>query len=131
MKNFEDIRIIDLDEKSSKRIDNNTELFEINLILSSSAPLEWADYFNKAWKDHIYQMKREAFVSGDILTITCGPDELEEHHLPELNKIIDETNKWYKEYLHQKKLKQMKEAQKEKEDRELLCRLKESLFGKK
>lgn len=130
MENFEDIKIIGLDEKSSKKIDNN-KLFEINLILSSSAPIEWIDYFDKAWKSHIYLMKRKAFVLGNILTIICVPDELGKYHLPELNKIIDETNKWYKEYLYQKKLKQMKEEQKEKEDRELLCKLKENLFGKK
>ncbi len=130
MENFEDIKIIGLNEKSSKRIDN-TEFFEINLILSSSAPIEWIEHFDKTWKSHIYLMKREAFVAGNVLTITCVPDELEKYHLPELNKIIDETNKWYKEYLYQKKLKQMKEEQKEKEDRELLCRLKENLFGKK
>jgi hypothetical protein len=62
------------------------------LILSSSAPIEWNDYFEKAWKSHIYLMKREASVSGNILTIICAPDELGEYHLPELNKIIDEIH---------------------------------------
>lgn len=47
----------------------------------------------------MYMMKRRASVSGDGLEIICMPDELEKNHLPELNKIIAETNAAYQSYV--------------------------------
>ncbi len=101
---FKDIRIIGMDDKASNRPDPKMALFDIVLNLSESAPYEWEDYFNSRWQQHLYMMKRTASVSGRRLTIYCVPDELEKDHIPELNKVIAETNQRYREYLASKKI---------------------------
>lgn len=99
-KEFEDIRIVSMDDASSHWPDPKVAMFNIVLNLSSSAPYEWANYFNQRWKQHIYMAKRSASVSGGKLQIYCVPDELEKDHIPELNKIISETNYAYRTFLN-------------------------------
>ena len=70
----------------------------IVLKLSASAPVAWADYFNQAWHQHLYMMKRRAVVSGGGLEILCMPVELEADHMPELSKIIAQTNDAYRTF---------------------------------
>ena len=126
-KEFEDIRIISMDDAASRRTDPNLALVNIVLNLSSSAPHEWASYFNQLWQQHIYMMKRKAQVSGKRLEIYCVPDELQENHIPELNKVINETNVAYKTYLsNQAQQKAVKDAQ-EAAEREHLKRIKDNL----
>ena len=60
---------------------------------------EWANYFNQRWKQHIYMGRARASVSGGKLQIYCVPNELEKDHIPELNKIISETNYAYRIFL--------------------------------
>lgn len=89
-----------MDDASSHWPDPKVAMFNIVLNLSSSAPYEWANYFNQRWKQHIYMAKRSASVSGGKLQIYCVPDELEKDHIPELNKIISETNYAYRTFLN-------------------------------
>lgn len=129
MENFKDVKIVSLDDKSSRRIED-TELFEIKLILSYVPPIEWVDYFDSAWKSHLYSMKRKAYVSGNILIVECVPYELKKYHLPELQKIIEETNNWYKDYVYRRTIEKAKIEEKRKKDEELLKDLKKKLFEK-
>ena len=97
--NFEDIKIVAFDDHATYRSDPNSALMHVVLTLSASAPCEWSDYFNQRWKSHFYMKKRNASVSGKHLEIYCVPDELQEDHIPELNKVIAETNQAYRQYL--------------------------------
>lgn len=127
MSEFEDIRIVGMDDESSSKRDPHLALFDIVLDLSGGAPPEWAQYFNARWDQHFYMMKREASVSGSRLTICCVPDELEKSHLPELKKVIDETNQKYKQYLESKRAAQQHADQIEQEKRDKLRDLKNNL----
>lgn len=98
-KEFEDIRIVSMDEESSHWPNPKVAMFNIVLNLSGSAPYEWGNYFNQRWKQHIYMGKASARVLGRKLQIYCVPDELEREHIPELNKIISETNNTYRIFL--------------------------------
>lgn len=91
---FEGIKIRELDDAASGPSGEGA-LMRLVLRLSQSAPGTWSQYFNQAWQQHIYMKKRRASVSGDRLEIICMPDELETDHLPELNKVIAETNTAY------------------------------------
>lgn len=124
---FKDIKITGMDERASNRPDPNKALFNIILNLSASAPYEWADYFNSRWQQHIYMMKRRASVSGGRLTIYCVPDELEKDHIPEINKVIAETNQRYREYLSSKKIEEQRKKKEEEAEKEALSSLKERL----
>ncbi|MFA5924797.1 MAG: hypothetical protein WC856_26520 [Methylococcaceae bacterium] len=101
-KEFKAINIVSLDDTASSSSDPNSTLVNIVLNLSSSAPHEWASYFNERWQSHIYMMKRRASVSGNRLNIYCVPEELQNDHLPELKTIIEETNQAYRQFLAQK-----------------------------
>ncbi len=117
MSDFEDIKIVGMDDEASYKSDPNSALYEIYLNLSSSAPYEWAEYFNTRWQQHFYMMKRRASVSGDKLNIYCVPDELESH-INELKKVFSETNQAYKSHLSALEIdaeRAKQEADKEKE----------------
>src|SRR5688500_12168066 len=95
---FVDIKIVGMDETASSPREPHSAIVTITLQLSASGPIEWAIYFNQAWQQHIYMMKRKARVSGRSLQIDCVPDELEAEHLPELKKVIADTNQAYSKY---------------------------------
>jgi hypothetical protein len=95
---FTDIKIIGMDDAASRPGDLNSAIVNVTFRLSAVTPSEWANYFNAAWQQHIYMMKRRARVFGRTLEIECVPSEIENDHLPELKKIIAETNRAYSEY---------------------------------
>lgn len=126
-KTIVDIHIIGLDDAASSKPDHSLGLYNIVLTLSRPAPYEWADYFNSRWKQHIYMKKRDAYVAHDKLTIYCLPEEVQGDHIPELKKIIKETNKSYKQFLSSQKLERERRKIRKKEEKEALSSLKNRL----
>lgn len=124
---FNDITIIEMDDEATYKPDPNSALYDIVLKLSGSAPYDWADYFNGRWQQHIYMMKRRANVSGASLTIHCVPDELQKDHIPELNKIITETNQKYKAHLFEVEAKKQVDAKTASKEKDMLSDLKNNL----
>ena len=125
-KQFEDIRIIAIDDKAS-RPSGQGALMDIVLRLSQIAPPEWADYFDDAWKQHIYMTKRNASASGNQITITCIPDDLESDHIPELKKVIADTNKAYGAYHAAKLREEQTAAEQARKQSETLSNLKKNI----
>lgn len=120
---FVDIKIVALDDAASGPSGEGA-LLRLVLKLSQSAPTAWSRYFNEAWSQHLYMMKRRASASGDRLEIVCMPEELESDHLPELKKIVDETNQAYRRFAtEQKRLKEI-EVEAAKRQNEALANLK-------
>ena len=115
---FTDIKIVEMDDAASGPSGEGA-LVRVVLKLSQNAPGAWSQYFNEAWRQHIYMMKRKASASGDHLEIVCMPDELEKDHIPELNKIISDTNKAYQNYADaqsREKEIEMENARRQKEE---------------
>jgi len=126
-KTIVDIAITGLDDAASSKPDHSLGLYNIVLTLSRAVPYEWADYFNNRWKQHIYMKKRDAYVASDKITIYCLPEELQGDHIPELKKIIKETNKSYKQFLSSQKLETQRRKQLKKEEKDALSSLKTKL----
>ncbi len=124
---FEDIRIVAFDDKATRRGDPNLALMHLVLKLSAAAPHEWAHYFNESWRSHIYMMKRNAHVSGAQLEIYCVPEELEKNHIPELKKVISQTNEAYRHYLVRAQNEAEARAAKESAERARLSDIKSKL----
>lgn len=124
---FEDIKIVSLDDNASYKSDPSSSLMNVVLNLSASAPHEWSDYFNQRWQQQFYMMKRNASVSGKRLEIYCVPEELQNNHIPELNKIIVETNNVYRQYLANTQQKVATQAAAEAAEREKLASIKAGL----
>ena len=123
---FENIKIVSFDDKATYKTDPSSALVNAVLKLSSSAPAEWADYFNQRWEQHFYMMKRNAYISGDRLETYCVPDELQ-NLIVEFNKIIAETNSAYAQYWAQKQYEAAQKAAADAAERENLSRIKSSL----
>ncbi|MBH5399020.1 hypothetical protein HZZ13_14735 [Bradyrhizobium sp. CNPSo 4010] len=121
--NWTDIKIVELDEAATGPSGQGA-LVRIVLKLSQSAPSEWAEYFNNAWSQHIYMMKRRASVSGRTLEIVCMPNELEEDHLPELKKIIAETNQAYGAYANEQTRRRQEQEEIAQRQKDELAQLK-------
>ncbi len=125
---FMDIKIVSLDDTATSRsTESNSALVNIVLNLSLSAPHELESYFNDCWQSHIYMMKRRAIVSGKRLEIYCVPEELQSDHLPELKKIIAETNQAYRQFLDQKERVAAAEVAKDETEKAKLRNLKNSI----
>jgi len=124
---FQDIKIVSLDDEASYKSDPSSALINIVLNLSSSAPYEWSSYFNDRWIQQFYMMKRNASVSGKQLEIYCVPHELQTDHIPQLKKVIAETNQAYREYLAQKQQIAATQAASEADERKKLASIKADL----
>lgn len=124
---FEDIKIIAMDDKASYKSDPSTHMVHVVLTLSASAPHEWAEYFNDRWQNQFYMMKRRASVSGKQLEIYCVPDELQQHHIPQLKKVIAETNTAYRSYVEKAQRVASEHAATEARERAELADLKSKL----
>jgi hypothetical protein len=121
---FTNIEIVGIDEEASSRASGpHCVIFEIVLKLSASAPSDWSNYFNQSWLQHIYMMKRRAHSSGPRVTIFCPPDEFENHHLPQLNAVIAETNNAYQSHLAKMQGEEEKSQQAEANDKEIIRNL--------
>ncbi|HGM5919364.1 TPA: hypothetical protein ACKP5X_001645 [Stenotrophomonas maltophilia] len=123
---FEYIKIASFDDKATYKDDPDSALVNAVLKLSSSAPAEWADYFNQRWEEHFYMMKRNAYISGDRLETYCAPDELQ-NLIVEFNKIIVETNNTYAQYFARKQSEAARKADADAAERASLSRIKSSL----
>lgn len=123
---FTEIKIKELDDAASGPSGQGA-LMRLVLRLSQSAPGPWSDYFNQAWRQHIYMMKRRASVSGDRLEIVCMPDELQSDHVPELNKVIALTNAAYSAYAAEQNRLRQQATDEAKRQRDELASLKDSL----
>lgn len=60
--------------------------------LSATPSPAWEQYFVQAWRSHIYMTKCPLEMYGAILEIDCVPADVANDHLPELKKIVAETN---------------------------------------
>jgi len=125
--NFEGIKIVSLNDKSSVSPDPKSELMDVVLDLSSYAPDEWADYFNSRWSSNLYGFKRTASISGDKLKIRCELGELEKEHLPALKRAIAQANSFYHEMLNSQRRADEAQAAKVEQQNVQLAELKKKL----
>lgn len=124
---FQDIRIVGLDDDASYKPDPNKALYNVVLELSGTPPPDWERYFNQRWKSEFYMMKRRAEVSGRLLTIHCVPDELEREHLPRLRDVVSETNMAYRAHHQESERRRSHERAEAERDRAELRQLKHTL----
>jgi len=120
MAEFEPIRIVGIidSEISSPRNDGTagSALYNIPFQLSQKPPVEWADYFPRAW-DHPSSWTsshRSGMVQvvGDRIWLNGTTiEEVEIAHKATLQLVLDETNREYGEYLSEQNLKQETELE--------------------
>ena len=88
---FRDIKITGIDEDGSSEVAQSS-LMDVALKLSVTPPADWTRHFDERWQQHAYVKKAVASVVEARIVIRCAVEELERIHLPELRKILAETN---------------------------------------
>ncbi len=124
---FEDILIIDLDERRSYKPDPNKILYQMYLALSRTPPAEWEQIFGEERRFPRHTMWRKAWIEGQFVVIYCVPEELERYHLADLKQDVQISNKKYRQYLIELAQDQMRELDTEKTEREKIQALKRRL----
>lgn len=123
---FEDIRIVDLDDKAT-RPSGEGALMTMVLRLSQSAPSAWVELFNHQWSQDFYMNKRRTMASGNRIEINCMPYELAEDHLPQLKKVVAETNTLYRQHLAHLQRQAEERAEAQRRQREEIADVKRRL----
>lgn len=121
-----DIKITGLDDKLSTPSGKGS-LLALHFSLSSRPLPVWADTFDKLWKLHVYMKKRHAVCNGTHIVLIALPSEVQDEHLPELKKVIEETNAIVKAELVKKAQKDAAEKAHLRRQVEQLAELKKSL----
>jgi len=78
---------------------------------NSPPPFGWSYIFTRAWEDILYDEKRPAGIEDGAIWIECAPDELRQHHLPQLEKAVAQANATYRSTEHQKAIAQRRQKE--------------------
>lgn len=87
---MEDLKLTEL--KAVKTIPG-TSLHRVLLGLNETPTARWRMVFEANWKSNNYSMKAKAEIKGAGISMDVLVTDLEGEHIPQLKKIIEETNK--------------------------------------
>jgi hypothetical protein len=111
MKDFTDIKIVGADDELTNAPNpSKPAMYDVYLKLSADPPPEWAQLFDQEWQNRFYSIKRRGRVEGDHIVIHCALDEIERHHMPELNETLARVNERYQQYAGQQVCRAQQQA---------------------
>ena len=105
-------------DKNSSTPSGEGALVNVHLNITPP-PSGWISLFDQTWAQHIYMMKRRAHATTRHIIIRCMPNELNSDHLPELKKVIAETDEAYRKAVavsEQRKQRQEEQDKKFRDD---------------
>lgn len=88
------VEITGMDKESSSPSGEGA-LVDIHLNITSP-PSGWIGLFDQLWSRHIYMMKRRAHATTRHIIVRCMPEELNAQHIPELKRVMAETDEAYR-----------------------------------
>lgn len=106
MKEFEDIKITNLNVEKTAPSSRGSAMRHIYLELSATPPSDWIDRFNEERKFPRHTMWRKAWVEGKFIVIDCVPDEIEQYHLKDLKEDVAKANNSHRQALGIRNAKQ-------------------------
>lgn len=124
---FDDIKIVEIDNSSSYKPDPSKALYNVYLKLSHQPSYEWQQIFEAERKFPRHTMWRRAWIEGNNIVIHCGLEEIEKYHLNDLQEDVNNVNKKYRDYLTEEARKESKESLKEKSEKDKLNEIKRRL----
>lgn len=89
---------------------------QLQIKMSRGASSKWQEIFNKKWKGHSYNMKRDAVCNGQTITLHAPAEEFLTYHKVPLEQIIAATHADYLEF--EKKKAEEDERQRKQADEE-------------
>lgn len=96
---FVDIDLVEVNRDGLRKpVGQPPAIWDVPLVLSDTPPDEWKSLFNRAWKQHFYGRRRDAWVEGSDMIVRCDPEELQTH-IEELRKMLPDVNRIYRDCL--------------------------------
>ena len=96
--NNEEITIIELDTKKTRKSNKAPARRLMYLKLSKVPTYEWIQIFNNERENPRHNMWRHASIEGGYIVIDCVPEEIKSHHLEDLTNDVINTNNRYSNY---------------------------------
>lgn len=127
MKEFTDIKIVDLDVTLTRQSDKAPGLRQMFLKLSQVPPSEWTQIFDNERTFPRHSMWRRARIEGNHIVVDCAPDEIEKYHLRDLKQDVANSNAKYRDYLRQVYQQQTQAKQAEDAEKRRLDELRSKL----
>lgn len=124
---FEDIRIIGLDEHKTHNPDTKKALYNVYLQLSGVPPSEWQMIFEEERRFPRHTMWRRAWAEGQYIVVHCVPSEVEKYHLSDLKQDVTNSNAKYRQYLTEQSRKETRELERQQAESRQVKDLKDRL----
>lgn len=124
---FDDIRIIGLNDSKTYKPNPEKLLYDIYLELSSYPPMDWRDIFKAERIFPRHSMWRQAWIESSYIVVNCVPDELEKYHLNDLKQDVANSNAKYRKYLYEMIKNEKQDMRKKKLEKDQLKELKNRL----
>ena len=100
---FQDIQVIEVLHKDLDWASPGGKEYRLPFKLSNMAREEWVKTFNELCRDVSSDpLRRGASIHLDQLTLLLNEDDDETHHVRELKRVLDATNKAYREKLQKR-----------------------------
>jgi len=117
---FDDIRIVGLDNNRLYRPDPQKALYHVYLELSSSPPMEWSQIFDAERRFPRHTMWRRAWVEERYVVVHCVPNEVKQFHLNDIKQDVANSNAKYREFLRRVAQEEARQANREAQEQERL-----------
>jgi hypothetical protein len=121
---FKDITITGLATERTRQSDRAEGLRHMFLKLSVQPAAEWAQIFKAERQFPRHNTWRKAWIEGDSIVVDCVPEELETHHLKDLQVDLANTNLKYRDYLAKVEAQDRREQEAQAKENERLEDLK-------
>lgn len=104
LEDFDDIRVVDLDEPLTRQSQTASGLRHMHLRLSGRPSHGWAEIFIAERQFPRHSMWRNVWISGSHVVIDCVPEEIEKYHLRDIKEDVANTNIKYRAQLQRVEL---------------------------
>jgi hypothetical protein len=111
MKEFQDIKIIDVAKNKTIKVSTEKELYYVYLELSKTPTTEWAKIFDNERKFPRHTLWRKAYIEGKYIVIICALEEIKQFHLNDLKENVKNSNEKYRSFLKEKAIGQKKQEE--------------------
>lgn len=96
---FDDIRLVDLDENKTHRLDPTDAMYYVYLKLSARPPRKWSRFFNSIRAQPRHESWRDAWVEDDYIVIHAPLAEVDDLHIQFLLEDVRTANEQYRAFL--------------------------------
>lgn len=127
LEDFEDIRVVNLDEQLTRQSPTASGLRHMHLRLSVRPSHGWAEIFIAERQFPRHSMWRDVWISGSHVVIDCVPEEIEKYHLRDIKEDVANTNTKYRAQLQRAELARGRQDEAARVEKERIQNVKKKL----